>query len=144
MYSQSDLEALGFKIGSRLKGGEFIELVGDVGAGKTTITRAIARGMGITDTINSPTFTISNQYKAPSGLILIHYDFYRLAEAGIIRSELEEAASSDDTVVVVEWADVVEGALPEDRLVIKLRPVSELERKVDLSGSVELIQRVSQ
>lgn len=141
MYTKEQLEQLGERLGTLVQGGECIELVGDVGAGKTTLTKAIARGMGITEPITSPTFTISNRYQAPSGLSLVHYDFYRLADPGIIASELAEAADDDRAVVVVEWAGIVEDVLPTTRLVIRIEPVSEDQRSLRVSGADELRKR---
>lgn len=119
------------------RGGQVIELIGDVGAGKTTLTRAIARGLGITADIHSPTFTIKNQYDAPGGLLLVHYDFYRLHEAGVMRDELDEAINDTRAVVVIEWGDIVADILPEDRMTITLIPTSETEREVTIASHGE-------
>ena len=69
------MEALGQKIGQNIRGGEIIELIGDLGAGKTTFTRGLAKGLGITDPIVSPSFTINCNYPGREGLTLHHYDF---------------------------------------------------------------------
>lgn len=109
-----------------------IELVGDVGAGKTTITKGIARGLGISDEITSPSFMISKQYAFDGGK-LVHYDFYRLAEPGIMSEDLAENLSDAQTVTIVEWGDSVAELLPEGhkKYLIKLlddgtREVTEL------------------
>lgn len=98
-----------------------IELVGDVGTGKTTITKGIAKGLGIAEEITSPSFMISKQYESPKGR-LVHYDFYRLAEPGLMSEDLIENINDKNTVTVVEWADSVADLLPEDhkKFVIKL------------------------
>ena len=98
-----------------------IELVGDVGAGKTTITKGIAKGLGVIDEITSPSFIISKQYESPKGR-LVHYDFYRLAEPGIMSEDLIENINDKNTVTVVEWADSVSDLLPKEhkKFVIKL------------------------
>src|SRR5262249_35297728 len=106
-------EKLGEQIGKRLRGGEVIELVSDLGGGKTTFVRGLARGFGSTAHVSSPTFTISHEYKA-GRRTLYHYDFYRLTEAGIMADELAEAAHDPDAVVVVEWGDIVADVLPAD------------------------------
>ena len=113
------MKQLGEAIGRSVSGGEVLELVGDIGAGKTTLTKGIARALGINEPVQSPTFTISRVYDSPKGLRLAHYDFYRLGEAGIMGDEIREAAD-DDSVVVVEWAGAVDDDLPEDRLVVKI------------------------
>lgn len=112
----------GAQIGARCLGGEVIELVGDIGAGKTTFTKGLAKGMGIEDDIQSPTFTISRVYDANSGLTLAHYDFYRLEDAGIMNAELHESVNDAKTVTVIEWGGVVAGVLPADTLAITITP----------------------
>ena len=124
----------GQNMGRRLRGGEVIELVGDVGAGKTALTKAIAAGMGITEDIQSPTFTISRMYEAPHSLRLVHYDFYRLSDAGIVGAELAEATHDNRLVTIVEWGGIVEGVLPEDRLTIRITPRGEVERVFELQA----------
>ena len=122
------MQQLGQKIGSALRGGEVIELIGDVGAGKTTLTKGVAEGLAITEPVQSPTFAISRVYEARDGLELRHYDFYRLGEAGIMTDELAEVFESSRTIVVVEWGGVVEGVLPTDRLQLVITPTSETSR----------------
>src|ERR1044072_91110 len=90
--------SLGTRLGEVLRGGECIELVGDVGTGKTTLTKGIAKGLGVDDEVQSPSFTISRTYPARDELELHHYDFYRLSDPGIMRYELAE--SVDDSKVV--------------------------------------------
>lgn len=100
-----------------MRGGEVIELVSDLGGGKTTMTRGIARGAGSPDAVGSPTFTLSREYKTP-GFRIAHFDFYRLSEAGIVGDELGEKVADVETVVIVEWGDVVQDVLPAERLAI--------------------------
>jgi len=129
-WSEEEIAQLGRRIGAAVSGGEILELIGDVGAGKTTLTRAIARGMGIEGPIQSPTFTISNRYETTDGLVLAHYDFYRLSEAGIMAEELDEVLDDVKTVTVIEWADVVQNVLPSDRLSLFFETDSETSRKL--------------
>lgn len=126
------MRQFGELIGRLVSGGEVLELIGDVGAGKTTFTKGLAVGMGITETIQSPTFTISRTYQSPSGLNLSHYDFYRLQEAGIMGDEIREIAADPTAVVVVEWAGAVDNDLPEDRLRIFINTTAENQRVVKL------------
>lgn len=110
-----------------------IELIGDVGAGKTTLTKAIASGLEIDEDVQSPSFTLSREYDARDGLRLHHYDFYRLMEPGIMSYELAESLTDDKTVTVVEWADTVSSVLPKERIVIRLQSDAETEaRHVDI------------
>lgn len=125
--SAEDTEALAATIGSRLKGGEMIELVSDVGGGKTTFVRGLARGAGSADGVASPTFTISRVYAAGQ-LTIYHYDFYRLQDAGLVALELEESIHNPNAVTVVEWSDIVAGVLPAERLRVEIRTVGDSER----------------
>lgn len=117
--SPSETERIGVGIGAKLRGGEVIELKSDVGGGKTTFVRGLAKGFGSSDHVSSPTFTVSNRYDNGRQSIY-HFDFYRLHEPGIIKHELEEAIDSDDAVIVVEWGDAVQRVLPPDRLQIEI------------------------
>ena len=141
------MKQLGEAIGQSVSGGEVLELVGDIGAGKTTLTKGIARALGINEPVQSPTFTISRVYDSPKGLRLVHYDFYRLSEAGIMGDEIREAMD-DDSVVVVEWAGAVDDDLPKDRLVVKITTISEEERLVEFhpggKKSTELWQKIKE
>src|SRR5580704_17211515 len=98
-------------IGRKLHGGEAIELVSDLGGGKTAFVRGLAKGMGSKDVVRSPSFTLSNEYQAGK-LTLYHFDCFRLKELGIMRDELAEVLADPQAVVAVEWADIVEAVLP--------------------------------
>lgn len=140
--SEREMRAFGARLGALLQGGEVIELVGDVGAGKTTLVKAIATGMGITEDIGSPSYTLGQIYEAPHGMRLMHYDFYRLNDPGILENELEEAATDSRMVIVIEWGAIVANVLPKDHLIIRILPISETERKVSVSGEGVTSQRV--
>ncbi len=130
-------EQLGESLGQRLKGGEAIELVSDLGGGKTTFVRGLAKGAGSKDVVASPTFTISKIYKSPNTEIT-HFDFYRLPEAGLVAHELHDALNDPKTTVVVEWANVVKDVLPDSRLTIVFEPTSETGRKITVNYPSEL------
>ena len=130
--SEQEMREFGERLGALFSGGELIELVGDVGAGKTTLVRGIAQGMRIDETVQSPSFTINRVYDAPEGRQLVHYDFYRLNEPGIMQDELRETMSDPKSVVVIEWADSVEEFLPADRLTITIRSTSESSRQLEI------------
>lgn len=134
VQTAAELIELGEKLGALLGGGEVIELAGDIGAGKTTFTKGVARGMKITDDVQSPTFTISRNYDAPSGLRLAHYDFYRLRDAGIMKMELDEAMHDPGTVTVIEWSGIVNDVLPADALRIAIAVHPDDSRLVTFEG----------
>lgn len=118
--TERDMKQLGARIGRLLRGGEMIELVGDVGAGKTTFTKGLGEGLAIDDDVQSPTFTISHEYTCRDGLGLHHYDFYRLADPGVVSYELAESVADPRVITAVEWAETVRNVLPEERIVIHL------------------------
>lgn len=140
--SAQEMKDFGARIGALLEGGEVIELVGDVGAGKTTFVRGVASGMGITETVQSPSFTINRVYDAPHGLRLVHYDFYRLDDPGIMADELHEELDDKRVVVIIEWAEAVGNVLPEDRLVLALGATGEEEREVTMEAGGDISRAV--
>jgi len=134
VFSEQAMKELGAIIGASLAGHELIELVGDVGAGKTTFVRGLAQGMGVEETVQSPSFTISRVYDAAHGKRLAHYDFYRLEQAGIMADELSEVLHDSDTVVVVEWAGAVAEVLPRERLTMVITALGENERRITVKA----------
>ena len=133
--SESAMRDLGKAIGERLKGGEVIELVGDIGAGKTTLTKGIAQGLGVDEDVQSPSFTISRTYDAGrDGLRLAHYDFYRLHDPGIMADELAEVMHDATVVTIVEWAEIVADVLEGDHIRIRITPTAETTRQVIVEG----------
>jgi len=84
--------------------------------------------MGSTDKVASPSFTLSREYKAGSKT-LYHFDFYRLQDAGIVANELAEVAGDPSGVVIVEWADIVEGVLPVNRLTVRIKTLGDTTRE---------------
>lgn len=128
------MKEFGQQLGRILRGGEVIELIGDVGAGKTTFTKGLAIGMGIDEVVQSPSFTISRTYENAEGIRMVHYDFYRLHDAGVMRQDLQESIEDNKTVTVVEWADIVSGVLPDDRLSLCFTSPTETSRSVDIKA----------
>ncbi len=119
-----EMMAYGEKLGHELKLPAVIELLGDVGAGKTTLTRGIAAGLGVRDNVTSPSFNISKRYAfvRPDGTAgtLVHYDFYRLPDPGIMSEELAETLQDPNAVVVIEWGASVADLLPAEHRTIKI------------------------
>ena len=109
-----------------------IELVGDVGAGKTTFVKGLAKKIGIKEPITSPSFTISKAYACPDGRTLIHYDFYRLNEPGIMSEDLEENLKNPNNIVVIEWSDSVKDILPENHTTVNIKYNDDGSREVEV------------
>lgn len=143
--SDNIMKQLGYLLGSCFKGGEVLELVGDVGVGKTTLTKGIGEGLRVDDDVQSPSFTISRVYKCRDNLELHHYDLYRLSEPGVVSFELAESAENPQAVTVVEWAETVQNVLPQERIriVIRYEPKGE-SRQLDikLPGGLEYLEIV--
>ena len=111
-HSADDTQALGQKLASRLAPGDVIAYFGDLGAGKTAFTRGLAQGLGITDPVTSPTYTIVNEYL--SGRIpLFHFDMYRLSSSDELFDIGWEDYLSRGGVCAVEWSENVEDALQD-------------------------------
>ena len=117
--------ALGNRLGLLLQPNMLLTLSGDLGAGKTTFTKGIGQGLGITKVINSPTFTILKQYQGR--LNLSHFDAYRL-EGQDDDLGFEEIFDSDD-ICVVEWANYIEEILPVQRLEVIIKKIDESVRE---------------
>lgn len=145
IHGDAAMQQFGEKLGAQLRGGEVFELIGDVGAGKTTFTRGLAKGLGVSEQVQSPTFTISREYDGRDNLTLVHYDFYRLNEAGIMAEELAETVANRQNVTVIEWSGVASDSLPRERVVLRILPVAEDEnaREVQISGEGEFATEVA-
>ena len=114
---------------------QVIELVGDVGSGKTTFTRGLANGLNIKEQVTSPSFTISKSYaftdSAKNPKFLDHYDFYRLEDPGLMLETLEDSIKSGH-LVVLEWAGSVKNILPRDHTKITIKLLNDGSREVIL------------
>lgn len=124
---------LGERIGQQLRGGEVIELVSDLGGGKTTFVSGLSQGFGSSDPVASPSFTISYVYGRSDGKQLYHFDFYRLTEAGVVASELAEVVEDPNVVVAVEWGEIVHDVLPESRITLTIKAKTETERQLEFN-----------
>lgn len=132
-----DLEkssALAAKLATVLKSPQLIELVGDLGGGKTAFTKALGKALGVEQTITSPTFNIHRSYKFPGG-ILEHFDLYRLSDDEIVQNELIECIDNPKAVVVIEWAGHFKQHIAKDRLVIEFKFVDVATRTLEISAT---------
>ena len=128
--SEQEMLKFGENFAKNLKG-QVIELIGDVGVGKTTFTRGLAKGLGIIEQITSPSFTISRSYALPNNKgYLIHYDFYRIPDAGLMLDDLHEKLENPKNIIVIEWGESIENVLPKNRIKIKIKHNSNDSREV--------------
>ncbi|MEI6228824.1 MAG: tRNA (adenosine(37)-N6)-threonylcarbamoyltransferase complex ATPase subunit type 1 TsaE [Candidatus Saccharibacteria bacterium] len=142
VINEDKMKEFGQYLGSFLIGGEIIELIGDVGAGKTTLAKGIAIGLEVSEYVQSPSFTISRVYDGRDDLKLAHYDFYRLNDAGVMADELSETMADKKIVTLIEWADVASGVLPVDRLSIMISAIDENSRKVEIKAGGEISSKL--
>ena len=134
--SAAETEALGQKLAQKLRGGEVIAFTGDLGAGKTAFTRGLARGLGITDRVTSPTFTIVNEYEG-GRLPLFHFDMYRLSSSDELYDIGWEDYLARGGVCAVEWSEIVEDALESDAIRVDIKNDGDDCRSITITG-VEL------
>lgn len=129
-----DTERFGYRLGSVLEGGDIVCLTGDLGAGKTTLTKSIAKGLDVKDYVTSPTFALINEYKGR--VPVYHFDVYRLEGIeDVIDLGFEEYFYSKG-VTIIEWGNKIEKFLPEDILTIELnRGKKDDERIVSIYSS---------
>ena len=127
--SEQETEQIGEAIGRAAEPGTVVALIGDLGTGKTTLTKSIARGLGVTETVTSPTFNIIREYKT-GRIPLYHFDVYRIGDPDEMFELGYEEYFYGDGICVVEWADIIEDLLPEDAVIIRIeRGADEEERE---------------
>ena len=133
-YSADETQALGTKLAKRLQPGDVIAYFGDLGAGKTALTRGIAQGLGITDIVTSPTYTIVNEYLT-GRLPLFHFDMYRLGSSDELFDIGWEDYLARGGVCAVEWSENVEDALQGAiRVTIEKDPFEADTRRIIIEG----------
>ena len=130
-HSPQETRALGERLAQRLRAGDVLLLLGDLGAGKSEMTRGIARGLGVSGPVASPSFTIMNLYQ-DGRVPLYHFDWYRLESAEELYEMGMDEYLGGDGIAVVEWPMRCEEAIPEDCLEVTIRPLEENEREITL------------
>lgn len=132
--------AFGESLGSKLGPGDIVALFGDLGAGKTTITKGIARGAGVEAEVHSPTFTLIHEH--PGRAPFYHVDLYRLTE----EEEIEWLGMDDyfygEGIVVIEWADRAPTLLPSERIEINLKTVGDEQRQIHIDATSERLRLI--
>ncbi len=117
--NEEETKKFGEKLCEKLTAGSIVALTGDLGTGKTTLTKAIAAGLGVTDVITSPTFNIVKQYDS-GRLPLYHFDVYRIGDVDEMYEIGYEEYFFGDGVCVIEWADLIEEIIPGDAVRIEI------------------------
>lgn len=131
----------GIKLGKLLVEGDILCLNGELGAGKTTMTKSIGLGLEVLDYITSPTFALINQYEGR--LPVYHFDVYRLENVEDVFDLGFDEYFFGTGVCIIEWAEKIEGLIPDDKIVIDIEKGRELdERVVRISGSGKSYERI--
>lgn len=134
-----DTEALGSRIASNLRPGDIVVLAGGLGAGKTLLTRGIATGLGVDEPVVSPSFVLVREYR--SGFVpVIHVDVYRLGSMNEF-DDLDVLEMAHDGVLVIEWGEAIESALPPDHLRIEFEVDDDQTRTLRFVGEGKWAQR---
>ena len=134
-FSDSDEKTLllGMALAKSLQEGSVLALVGDLGCGKTVISRGIARGLGITEPVTSPTFTVAQEYKRPNGHFLYHLDMYRISdENAALAFGIDEFLFQSNAITLVEWPEQIAGLLDSPKvLTIRFEHLAEGQRAIE-------------
>lgn len=141
MVSDSPDETIniGKKIGEKLKSGDVLAYTGDLGAGKTTLTRGIALGMGLDDEVCSPTFSLVNEYRGKN-ITLYHFDMYRITNEEALESTgFYDYLDDDSSVIVIEWSENISEFLPNSTIFIGIEKISEDKREITVKGDSRFV-----
>lgn len=130
--TESETEALGSRLAAAIPGGSVVAMYGDLGAGKTAFVRGMARGMGLSCRVSSPTFTIVNEYLGERELI--HFDMYRIGSADELFDIGWEDYLARGAVCAVEWSENVEDAFFGDEITVRIEKLSDTDRKITVEG----------
>ena len=128
-HSAEETRNLGKKLSAHLKAGDVVLLQGDLGAGKSEFARGVARGLGITGAVPSPSFTILNAYDEGS-IPLYHFDWYRIEEAQEIYDMGMDEQLGGDGIALIEWSERAEECLPKRLLRITIKTLDENTREM--------------
>lgn len=119
LENEEKTKDIGYKLGKLLDKKSILCLIGDLGAGKTTLTQSIAKGLEVDDYITSPTFTIVNEYEGR--VPLYHFDVYRIGSSDEMYDIGFDEYINSDGVCIIEWANLIEDILPDEYLYIDLK-----------------------
>ena len=132
-HSPEQTRRMGARLGQLLQPGQVLCLVGELGTGKTCLVQGIGQGLGITDQITSPTFTLVNEYPG-TNLSLYHIDLYRIVDVKAAHTFGLDDYLYGDGICAIEWAERVEELWPEEYLLVTLRHINDSKRGLTLRG----------
>ena len=133
-HSPAETQAFAHKLGQQLKPGTCIAFAGGLGAGKTTFTRGLALGMGLPDTVSSPTFALVNEYHGDGAVSMYHFDMYRVTSPEALETTGFWDYPLEDGVFVIEWAENITDALPAQTIHITIEPIDDNTRRITVEG----------
>ena len=132
--SEAETEELGAALARELAPGSVVLLYGDLGAGKTVFSRGFARGLGVTEPVSSPTYTIVQEYTLSTGNRLYHMDLYRIGdEHAALGFGVDEFLNEPGAISLVEWPERIRGLLPDAAIRVELRHRTETEREISMT-----------
>ncbi|MGN1002814.1 MAG: tRNA (adenosine(37)-N6)-threonylcarbamoyltransferase complex ATPase subunit type 1 TsaE [Oscillospiraceae bacterium] len=131
--SEAETEQAGADLAKRLPPGSVVAFYGDLGAGKTAFVRGMARGLGISCRVNSPTFTIVNEYSG-GGKTLYHFDMYRLGSSDELFDIGWEDYLAAGNICAVEWSENVDDIFDGSEILVRIEKLSDTERKITVEG----------
>lgn len=136
-HSPEESESIGFDLAEKLNVPAVFALHGSLGSGKTVFTKGFARGLGIREVVQSPTFILMNVFPIAHGSLkhFVHIDCYRIENSGEIRDiGFEDFINNGTSVLVIEWADKINDLLPKETIHIYFDVIDEFSRRVSVSG----------
>ena len=133
--SEQETENIGFDFARSIELGSVVLLYGDLGAGKTVFSRGFARGLGITEPVSSPTYTIVQEYELPDGGRLYHLDLYRISGVdAALAFGVDEFLDDPEGYALLEWPERIDGIIPDNAKIIRLRHLDNGCREITVCG----------
>ncbi len=131
--SEQETENIGKSLAMSLSKGDAVLLRGNLGAGKTVFSRGFARGLGITEPVSSPTYTIVQEYELPEGGRLYHLDLYRISDVNAaLAFGVDEFLDDPQGISLIEWPDRIDGILPGNAICVEIEHLSGTERRLTI------------
>ena len=131
--SVQETEQLASECAKELKRGDVIAFTGGMGAGKTAFVRGLAKGLGVSGEVSSPTYAIVNEYRGNPALY--HFDMYRVESSeDLFTTGYYDYLDEGESILAVEWSENITDSLPEQTIYINIEPLSESERKIQIIG----------